>query len=144
MNLRKLTDEEHAQVEKIMRQASVEKPMVGIFWYNSHENELFVFDSIDPDFLKDTPLKTTSWRHDQVWEKEHFRVVARHKIDSPFYSDSNGYNFPKGRVFKNESVFYVMVGKWIDEYPQAKELIIEEFNLPSDVEFKYDPKNNIK
>ena len=37
-----------------------------------------------------------------------------------------------------------MVGKWIDEYPQAKELIIEEFNLPSDVEFKYDPKNNIK
>ena len=71
-------------------------------------------------------------------------IVARHKIDSPFYSESNGYNFPQGRVFKNESVFYVMVGKWIDEYPQAKELIIEEFNLPSDVEFKYDPKNNIK
>ena len=50
MNLRKLTDEEHAQVEEIMRQASVEKPMVGIFWYNSHENELFGVDSIDPDF----------------------------------------------------------------------------------------------
>jgi hypothetical protein len=144
MNLQRLSDTERSQVEEVMRKASAEKPMVGIFWYNPNENELFGVAAVDPDILKDTPLKTTSRRHDQVWEKEHFRAVARHKIDSPFYSESNGYNFPQGRVFKNESVFYVMVGKWIDEYPQAKELIIEEFNLPSDVEFKYDPKNNIK
>ena len=119
MNLRRLSDTERSQVEEVMRKASADKP-------------------IDPDTLKEQSLKTSSRRHDQVWKKEHYRAVARNKKDSPFYNDVDGYNVPRGRVFKDTNKFYVMVGRWINDYPQAKDLIIDEFNLPSDVEFKYD------
>ena len=47
---------------------------------------------------------------------------------------------PRGRVFefKNEG-FKVYTGKWIDNYPQVKDLIIEEFQLPKeDTEFRQD------
>ena len=138
MNLSRLTDTERSQVEEVMRNASADKPMVGIFWYDAVKDELFGVDSVDPDTLKGQSQKTSSKRHDQVWKKEHYRAVARNKKDSPFYKEVDGYNVPRGRVFKDTNKFYVMVGRWIDDYPQAKELIIDEFNLPSDVEFKYD------
>ena len=41
---------------------------------------------------------------------------------------------PRGRVFylMEEDRFVVAVGKWLDEHPEAKELILEEFDLPAD------------
>jgi len=44
---------------------------------------------------------------------------------------------PRGRVFfVKDTGFIVVVGDWINEYPDAKRLILSEFNLPSDTEFK--------
>lgn len=139
MNLGRLSDTERSQIEEVMRNASADKPMVGMFWYDAVKDELFGVDVADPDTLTGQSQKTTSRRHDQVWKKEHYHAVARNRKDSPFYKEVDGYNVPRGRVFKDINKFYVMVGHWIDDYPQAKDLIIDEFNLPSDVEFRYDP-----
>ena len=41
---------------------------------------------------------------------------------------------PRGRVFYNinTDTYEVAVGKWLEEYPQAYDLILEEFNLPKE------------
>ena len=38
---------------------------------------------------------------------------------------------PRGRIFYNPAteVFTVAVGSWIEQYPQAVSLIVDEFNL---------------
>lgn len=38
---------------------------------------------------------------------------------------------PRGRIFYNPEtdVFTIAVGSWIEQYPQAVELIVDEFNL---------------
>lgn len=42
-------------------------------------------------------------------------------------------NKPRGRVFylMDDDRYVVMVGKWLEEYPDARELILAEFDLPS-------------
>lgn len=40
---------------------------------------------------------------------------------------------PRGRVFEfQDEGFRVYTGKWINDYPNVKELIIKEFQLPID------------
>ncbi len=41
-------------------------------------------------------------------------------------------NKQRGRVFynMNTDTYEVAVGKWLEDYPQAYDLILEEFNLP--------------
>ena len=38
---------------------------------------------------------------------------------------------PRGRIFYNPEteVFTIAVGSWVEQYPQAIPLIVEEFNL---------------
>ncbi len=43
-------------------------------------------------------------------------------------------NKPRGRVFylMEEDRFVVMVGKWLEEHPEARQLILQEFDLQAD------------
>ena len=75
--------------------------------------------------------------HKTIWNKESHRGK-----DKRFLGD---YTLvPRGRVFEFEDQgFKVMVGDWIDKYPEARELIIDEFELPTDAEFVKDIHWNI-
>lgn len=61
-----------------------------------------------------------------VWGKR-----SQRKKDNRFSGDYT--QVPRGRVFefKNEW-FVVFTGKWKDDYPEAKEEIMFEFQLPED------------
>ena len=113
---------------------------VGIFWYDPENDELFGVKSAD---VNDVPfyksnlfngkeVKTCRPLHYKVWEREYYRGK-----DKRFRGD---YTLvPRGRVFfvKDEG-FIVVVGEWINDYPTAKNIIIDEFNLPDQTEFKID------
>ena len=111
-----------------------DEPKVGIFWYNPARNELFgTVSHKHSDYSKPNAksgLITASEMHEDVWKKE-FRKQKDHGDGTgPFKGE---YQWkPRGRVFYNpsEEHFYIAVGTWIDEYPQAEDLIIEEFDLP--------------
>lgn len=110
-----------------------EEPSVGPFWYDPKKKELYGYIMA---LAKDRPFYfSSSWKkevrtgsalHKSIWEREFFR----HK-DKRFTGD---YTLrPRGRVFefKNEG-FKVMVGNWINDYPEAKEEILYVFQLPKD------------
>ena len=46
---------------------------------------------------------------------------------------------PRGRVFEfKDEGFIVFTGSWINDYPEAKDEIIYEFQLPADTKFVQD------
>ena len=104
---------------------------VGIFWYDTKNNELF---GIREETAKNVPfyksnlfdkkVRTGIKLHYQVWEKEKHK-----KGDKRFWGDYT--QVPRGRVFEVEDEgFVICVGSWIQEYPNVEDLVIEEFNLP--------------
>ena len=116
-------------------------PYVGIFWYDTYNDELFGVRSAlaeDTEFkMTDLfPAKARTCRplHENVWKKERYKQ----KPDPRFNRDYT--KVPRGRIFEVEGQgFVVCVGSWINEYPQAKQLIIDEFDLPKDqTRFKID------
>ena len=105
---------------------------VGIFWYDINNKDLFGVVSSRASELNSyysqlfkCNVKTCSTLHYQIWKKNHFRAK-----DSRFLNAD--YTLcPRGRVFQlNNNKFVVCVGSWIDKYPEAKSIIIEEFELP--------------
>ena len=113
---------------------------VGIFWYDVENDELFGVksaDVIDVSFYESSlfpgsRVKTCRPLHYKVWDREH-----RRGKDKRFQGDYT--QVPRGRIFFVEDQgFVVIVGSWINDYPEAKELILEEFNLPKDTIFKMD------
>lgn len=118
---------------------------VGIFWYDVKSQELFGVKSADVEdvpFYKSTlfsgkEVKTCKPLHYKVWEKEYYRGK-----DKRFTGD---YTLvPRGRVFYvKDKGFVVVVGSWITDYPEAKDEILFEFNLPEDTEFRQDVHWNI-
>ena len=110
------------------------EPKVGIFWYNRATNQLFgVVSHRVSDYTKANASEgriTCSEMHEDIWKKE-FRIQRyQHGGQGPFigaYQDK-----PRGRVFyhMDDGTYEVAVGKWIEDYPQAYELILDEFNLP--------------
>ena len=114
-------------------------PEVGIFWYDTKNHELF---GIREALAEDVPFKYTSLfssrartctpLHEQVWRKEHFRGA-----DSRFNGDYT--KIPRGRVFEVEDQgFVICVGSWINDYPEAVDIIIDRFELPEDSEILID------
>lgn len=107
--------------------------------------ELFGVKSADVDdvpyyksaLFGNAEVKTCRPLHYKIWEREHHRGK-----DDRFKGD---YTLvPRGRVFYvKDKGFVVIVGDWIDDYPEAKAEIILEFNLPKDVKFKKDVHWNI-
>ena len=115
-------------------------PMVGPFWYDPLKNELYGVRPVlasetyfykSPQFS--TEVKTGKQLHKNIWAKEYHRGK-----DQRFFGDYT--RNPRGRVFEfKDQGFVVFTGDWIDEYPQAKELVLEEFQLPPEkTEFRKD------
>lgn len=116
------------------------EPEVGIFWYSPTEKKLFGVNSVqahEVDFadckLFDQKVKTCGKLHKDAWKKGYYKK-------DPLFNSEDHTQVPRGRVFELEDgSFIVMVGNWIKEYPEAKEAIIYEFNLPEDkTKFKTD------
>lgn len=86
-------------------------------------------------------IKTGRMLHKNIWQKEFYK-----NKDKRFQGDYT--LIPIGRVFEfkkdNKESFKVFVGEWINKYTEAKEQIIEEFNLQNqDIEFIIDEHWNI-
>lgn len=119
-------------------------PYVGSFWYDPDKDELFGIYSVLADrekFYKsklfNQKVRTGTKLHKDIWRKEQFK-----KKDRRFNGDHT--LVPRGRVFQLEDgSFKVMVGDWIDEYPQVKDEVLFEFQLPEDTEFVKDEHWNI-
>ena len=117
-----------------------DEAMVGSFWYDPHRNELY---GVSTTLAQDVPfyssqqfnaeVKTGRQLHEKIWQKEIYR--GRDKRFSGDYTQR-----PRGRVFEfKDKGFVVFTGQWIDTYPQVKDLVLEEFQLPKDAtEFRKD------
>ena len=114
--------------------------MLGPFWYDVKINKLHGIRGTyaedcrwynSPQFQQ--KVETGRHLHDAVWKKEYTRVE-----DKRFRGDHT--KVPRGRVFQFEDGRYkVFTGSWIDDYTQAKELIIDEFQLLKELtDFIYD------
>lgn len=118
----------------------VGEPCVGIFWYDTNENELF---GVRSNLAEDTKyyysdmlnqyVRTTKFLHYAIWQKESNRGKDE-RFQTLDYT-----KYPRGRIFEvKDKGFEVYVGNWIKDYPQCKQLIIDEFDLPQNTEFIID------
>lgn len=108
---------------------------VGIFWYDTENQELCG--------VKSTLASQLPWTHSSNWDEDVrtdsrlHRTVWNRELRRKLYGDYN--TLPRGRVFEfKESGFVVYTGNWINDYPEAKEQILEVFNLPSNTKFEQD------
>ena len=129
-------------IRQIMKENNnyVEEPCVGIFWYDPNENELF---GVRSNLAEDTKyyysdilnqyVRTTKFLHYAIWQKE------SNKGKDKRFQTLDYTKYPRGRIFEvKDKGFEVYVGNWIKDYPQCKQLIIDEFDLPSNTEFIID------
>ena len=120
-----------------------DEPYIGIFWYDSNEDELFGIQKNPAEDMQfdSNGNKTIRVLHKDFWRKEYHKSKAL-KRQTRFVGD---YTLtPRGRVWEKQGEgFVVTVGEWIRDYPQAKTLIIIEFNLPSNTKFLIDCHWNI-
>ena len=112
-----------------------DEPKVGIFWYDPRKGDLFgvrshrVSDYLKPNSRSEFGSVSCSEMHEDVWKKEYHRQKYKNGGIGPF---TGAYEMtPRGRIFYNPEtdVFTIAVGSWIEQYPQAVELIVDEFNL---------------
>ena len=112
-----------------------DEPMVGIFWYSPQRTELFgVRSHRISDYTKaysrsEFGSVSCSEMHEDVWKKEYHKQKYKNGGIGPY---NGAYEMtPRGRIFYNPDteVFTIAVGSWIEQYPQAIDLIVEEFNL---------------
>jgi Txe/YoeB family toxin of Txe-Axe toxin-antitoxin module len=132
------SEDDYASVMALMaaNRGKDSEPKVGIFWYNRANNALFgVVSHRLSDYTKANASDgriTCSEMHEDVWKKEFRKQKYQNNGQGPYvgaYQDK-----PRGRVFYNidTDTFEVAVGKWLEEFPQAYQLVLEEFNLPPD------------
>lgn len=112
-------------------------PEVAMFWYDPEDDELFGIRSTLAADLNwyhsnqwNEDIRTDKHLHKNIWQKEFFRGK-----DKRFQGDHT--LVPRGRVFEfKDKGFIVFTGDWIDDYPQVKQYILDEFNLPKDTKFE--------
>jgi hypothetical protein len=98
-----------------------DNPKVGIFWYDVRDKELFGVVAVLPDNCASSHgLKTVSTLQRDFWKKQFHKQKFSDK-QGPYVGDYQ--DTPRGRVFcdKDETLFIVKVGSWINTYPQAKD-----------------------
>lgn len=133
---------------EVMRQLMEiqDTPMVGSFWYDVEGKELFGVSAelaADKVFRESAGtgarVRTESKSYESIWRKE----CARGK-DSRFQGEY--VSALKGCVFELEGQgFRVCTGSWIEGHPEAKPLIIDEFELPEDeTEFVQDSRLDVE
>ena len=134
--LEEFSENDYASVMALMaaNRGKDSEPKVGLFWYNRANNSLFgVVSHRLSDYSQANASDgriTCSEMHEDVWTKEFKKQKYHNDGIGPFlgaYQDK-----PRGRVFYNiiTDTFEVAVGKWLNDFPQAYQLILEEFNLP--------------
>ena len=145
--------EEHEQLLDEMQQY-IEPVIVGIFWYDFLNEEL-LYPEGKPANEIGWPKRTTYDKvHKDIWNKKHYRAVAKKLTNLPEYLEKNYTKIPRGRIFidsLDDNKFSVKVGNWINEGLTYKDnqhfdidkevlraLLICEFNLPEDFEFVID------
>ena len=142
--LKEMSQSDYAQVIRQMEanRGHGEDPKVGIFWYNPAWKELFgVVSHPVRDYTRANASDgriTCSEMHEDVWRREYNRQKYHGDGSGPFIGPYE--QKPRGRIFyqMEEDRYIVAVGKWLDEYPEARELILEEFDLPADkTSFEY-------
>jgi len=134
--IRKVSEEDYASMIKQMEanRGHGDDPKVGIFWYNPSWNELFgVVSHPVRDYTRANASEgriTCSEMHEDVWRKQYNKQKYHGDGKGPFIGPYE--NKPRGRLFysMDEDKFIVTTGHWLEEYPQAKALILEEFDLP--------------
>ena len=132
------TEEEYRNVLSQMasRRGKGKMPKVGIFWYSVGRDELFgvVSHPVD-DYSRANASEgriTCSELHEDIWKKEYYRQRYKGGGSGLFigaYQDK-----PRGRVFYciDDDTYEVAAGKWLQEYPHVYDMILREFDLPSD------------
>ena len=142
MKIKKLRESERtnsAMEVMLVNDLVQEEPYVGCFWYDPINNELF---GVNKTLHCDVPyyhsnqfnnnVRTGRALHKNIWQKEFYRAKDKRFL-------GNYTLVPRGRVFEFENDgFYVFVGNWVNEYPQAKQEIIDEFQLPENANFVVD------
>ena len=118
---------------------SQNNPRVGSFWYDVENDMLF---GVESQYAEDRPfyhsnqfnadIKTGRALHQDTWKRQ--AKIGRDKRFSGDYT-----LVPRGRVFEvKDKGFVVYTGDWINDYPQVKDLIKAEFELPENTEFVKD------
>ena len=128
------TDKDNAAIE-VMRENEkyADDPLLGFFWYDKNKNELFGVTSTPASDCKwheasqgGAAIRTDRRLFKNIWEKECLRGKDRRFTGD--YSST-----PHGRVFEIENKGYrVYTGEWIDDFPQVKDEILFEFQLPEE------------
>lgn len=108
-------------------------PKVGIFWYQMVGKRLFGVVAVDKDSIKRPNvgggLITCNELHKDIWKKKYHQQKYKNGGNGPYVGDYKDH--ARGRIFYNptKDEYTITVGSWIDECPEAKEMILEEFNL---------------
>lgn len=129
-----------------MNEYNTENPQLGIFWYDTSKEELFGIESTDVNSVEFRTSCLFGGCVRKTIQSLHYTCYEKHKqqnIDSRF--DNEFTTIPRGRVFNIQGTgFVVAVGKWFEDHPEAKNLILLEFNLPIDTEFRIiDPLESV-
>jgi len=132
MNIKKLSELECLKIMDEFLNIQ-DDPKVGIFWYDPKEKELFGVRSVIASSINTNSISDL---HEKVWSREYNKRKGKGLPLGVW--DGDYKNTPRGRIFKSGDGFVVKTGKWIDDCPEVKELIIEEFDLKdSEVQFQY-------
>ena len=120
-----------------------EEPMVGIFWYDEKNDDLF---GVTASYAHELPFnahgkKTVGTLHKTWWKKQQERAKAKKQLTSIFMKDYT--QTPRGRIFQREDgTFDLMCGSWINDH--IVELVKNEFNLRNvPLEVKVDSQSAI-
>lgn len=129
-----VSDEQMADMMDFMDSNMDEQnsPKVGIFWYSPRIKDVFGVVAYDAKYQceveKNRDNVSCKELHKYVWKKQ-FNYWKYHGGSKLFVGDYK--DTPRGRIFYNRQndEFSIMVGSWIDEYPEAIEKIKEAFDL---------------
>lgn len=111
-----------------------DNPKVGIFWYSPMINDVFgvvAVDAAKQALVDKGNMVSCTELHKYVWSKQ-YNYYKYHGGSKLFVGD---YKYtPRGRIFWERSTnnFYIMVGSWFDDYPEALGKIKQAFDLDNE------------
>ena len=107
-------------------------PRVGIFWYDVRNDDLFgIVSSQVSEARASLGLVTVNTLHKDYWKKQYNKLKFKNDGNEKYPFIGGYQDTPRGRIFydvKNKT-FVIKIGSWINDYPNTKQLIIDEFNL---------------
>lgn len=104
-----------------------DSPWVRIFWYDIRNDDLFgVVSSQVSEGL--AVINTLHWDY---WKKQRNKFKFKNNGEEVYPYIGDYEDTLRGRVFYDvvDSCYIINIGSWINEYSQAKSLIINKFNL---------------